>query len=439
MAVVSLRSYLGEPRSQPSPFGVGGARITRPLPAPVSGRRFEPPPAGQDALVPLRTALQALGLGRAGLSLARPAPGGSLARFAGGLDVLQGAAGIPLSLLTPGSTARRALGTASGAATLTSGLARSFPAEAARFLPSGGSLALGAAGPILGIGAGALDIAEGRTGQGVGSLVRGGLGAAEFAGRAFPQLATGAAGPALQAIPYLGAALGVGETLLGNAPPQVKLLDAAAYAAAPFTLGLSALVPSVVHALGIEKELIEAMEFGDPAFKAFGKLTAHRSPQAKLRAEQLEAGRIGDTLRAPIAGLSQAQTLEEFFTRLQGAHIGYKASPAQFAELALTNPMAIWDASSPGGSWSQPSAMGVRTALLAPSIRATVETAVGRMRQLLQEPGAEAELARLDPLFRDRAAHAQAQYLQSVAQQQEADTKERIAQGYTGYAPPTFG
>src|SRR3990167_8375967 len=84
---------------------------------------------------------------------------------------------------------------------------------------------------------------------------------------------TGAASAGLaEALPYIGAAIGIGTTLAGDRPPQEKLLDTAAYAAAPFTFGITALIPTLVHSLGIEKELIDALETVDPGFKWFGSL-----------------------------------------------------------------------------------------------------------------------------------------------------------------------
>ena len=67
--------------------------------------------------------------------------------------------------------------------------------------------------------------------------------------------ATGVLSGVLEAIPYLGALLGVGQTIAGNEPDLIKALDSLAYAAAPFTFGITAALPMVAEVTGL-KDLI---------------------------------------------------------------------------------------------------------------------------------------------------------------------------------------
>mgnify|MGYP001565144904 FL=1 len=125
-----------------------------------------------------------------------------------------------------------------------------------------------------------------------------------------------------------------------------------------------------------------------------GMFGQHRSRSAALKAEAVEAGRIGDTLRGPIGAYDQAANLEDFFN--VGGHVGYLDRPAEFLQRALMDPDSIMAASSPGGSWSDESAMGVRTGLLGPSIQATVQSAVNNARRLAEQPDALDQLARAE-------------------------------------------
>jgi len=66
-------------------------------------------------------------------------------------------------------------------------------------------------------------------------------------------VAAAGAGGVAQALPYVGAALGIGQTIAGNDPDVVKALDSLSYATAPFTFGITALIPTIMHALGLQK------------------------------------------------------------------------------------------------------------------------------------------------------------------------------------------
>lgn len=65
--------------------------------------------------------------------------------------------------------------------------------------------------------------------------------------------AAGLGGAAAEAIPYLGALYGIGTTIAGKDPDIVKALDSLSYATAPFTFGITALIPTIMHALGLQK------------------------------------------------------------------------------------------------------------------------------------------------------------------------------------------
>lgn len=212
MATVSLRDYLstsGQATSAP----MGGLLATGPgqvslrqflgEPLPTATPRTAPQPQPSGApfpsfLAPLSLARSGLGVASLGSSLgARGLPGASEAgqtlstfgRLAGGLGAL---ANIPLTLLGPGSDARKALSLGSSAATLGS-LAGSTPAITGALGAFGPGLqaitpALSWAGPLLGVGMGALDLAEGNIGRGAGTLA--GMGAGALAGSVIPGIGT---------------------------------------------------------------------------------------------------------------------------------------------------------------------------------------------------------------------------------------------------------
>lgn len=154
------------------------------------------------------------------------------------------------------------------------------------------------------------------------------------------------------------------------------------------------------------------------ALRNLGVFGQHRTLSQKLRAELLEAGRIGDTLRGPIGAYGQAQNLEDFFN--VGGHVGYLTQPAEFVRRALTDPNSIMAASSPGGSWGDVSAMGVRTGLLGSSIQATVQSAIQNARRLAEQPEALAQLARAEYTAQRRALESQATEADRAVREQYA-------------------
>mgnify|MGYP001610452245 CR=1 FL=1 len=271
---------------------------------------------------------------------------------------------------------------------------------------------LGALGVAVGAAGGGQQLAQGQIPQGLLTLGRTGLTAAQMTG-----LVGRVPGPgvldvvkgAVQGIP--GAVAGTGTSLAANEAARQALLSgtetaAGSLAGAVPLLNIATL--GVGLGLGPKGELAprEGESFGSAfprayaspeaqvaglaggpilsaivaAAKAGGLFGAHRSLRAKQTAELLEAGRIGDTLRGPIGSYDQAAILEDFFK--VGGHVGYIQQPAEFVRRALTDPGSIMEASSPGGSWGQPSAMGVRTGLLGSSIQATVQSAVKHGRRL---------------------------------------------------------
>ena len=86
----------------------------------------------------------------------------------------------------------------------------------------------------------------------------------------------GALGTVGQALPYLGAALGVGQTIAGDAPDLFKAINSAAYAAAPFTSGLSALIPMLIGS--------------GPTSSSIGREAAKDRAQSQALFRELEKG-----------------------------------------------------------------------------------------------------------------------------------------------------
>ena len=167
-------------------------------------------------------------------------------------------------------------------------------------LESAGAGAAGAAGlaTVPADVAAGLDIAYGGTGAAPGAGILAGVG---------------------QALPYVGAALGIGQTFAGNLPGQQKILDAMAYAAAPFTFGLSALAPSLIHGLGIEKDVLGVMKYADPltyhATKALGGLFGEPAVPHEVR-EALETGRHGQQVKGFLGDIRRAQNQADLYNLL---------------------------------------------------------------------------------------------------------------------------
>ena len=217
-------------------------------------------------------------------------------------------------------------------------------------------------------------------------------------------------------LPLFMAPLGIAAAPSGEAGDQAR--QQAATTAALATAG------SIFGPVGTGVGALAGM-----ALPLLGKLSPHRSPEAKLRAELLEAGRLGDTLRGPGAGLMAAQNPEEFFN--QGAALGLYSQPEQFAQAALNDPAAIWAASAPGGQWGQESAMGVRQGLLVPSLQALFNQAVPKIRELMAQPGAQESLT--------RAQAAAIQRAQQAAQAAAIQQKRQALEAAAIQQPQTFG
>ena len=193
--------------------------------------------------------------------------------------------------------------------------------------PGFGRLAGGALS-LAGAGLTAAQLAQG----GGGTDVQKGLAAAQAGTQAasgVAQLTGSTLGGVAPALPYVGAALGIGTTLAGDRPPQEKLLDTAAYAAAPFTFGITALLPTLIHSLGIEKELIGALETIDPAFKAFGGLFKEDVPHAVREGREL-ARHAGQTqgFMGEIAGARDFDALYKSLLAHQTGYVGGTAPQA---------------------------------------------------------------------------------------------------------------
>ncbi len=209
-------------------------------------------------------------------------------------------------------------------------------------------------------------------------------------------------------------ALGAGAGIAGAAPLLSLFTAPLAIAAAPSgeagdqarqqaaTTAALATAGSIFGPIGTGVGALAGM-----ALPLLGKLSPHRSPEAKLRAELLEAGRLGDTLRGPMAGWEGAQDFESFFNT-PGA-VGYFQQPTEFVRRALSDPDSIMAASAPGGSWGEPSAMGVRTPLLAPSVQAAVTSAIQNARRLAGQPGGLEALSRAENQAQRREIERQGQ------------------------------
>jgi len=170
------------------------------------------------------------------------------------------------------------------------------------------------------------------------------------------------------------------------------------------------------------------------ALPYLGMLSPHRSPEAKLRAEQLESGRIGDTMRGGIPAVEGSQTLEDFFTNLQSLPLGLRQFPTEFTTAAQEDPGRIWAASAPGGSWGQPSAMGVRQSSLAPNVQAAFNAAIPSLLQLIRaNPSILSGLPALETQYRGRREEESARSSAAA----EADARQRALM-YPQYEP-TFG
>ena len=153
---------------------------------------------------------------RAALGLASmdPATGRRVELFPGAesaaraLQGLGGAADLAVAIAAPeGSVPGRSLRAASGATNLLSAGVQQFPEFAARVLPPALPAALNVAGPVLGIGSGALSLAEGDTARGLIDIGRGSVAGAKL-------LAPAKFAPALQTAGSLvGAAGGIHQAL----------------------------------------------------------------------------------------------------------------------------------------------------------------------------------------------------------------------------------
>ena len=202
MAVVPLSTFLGRPAGTTAPppslspaprivplrtFLGGDGAAAQPLTRAPAVRATRPTiPGVNPALADLSRARAALGLvGSAGNITNLVNPRAIPAQALGAVQGLGGALQLALALSREGKPLPRALGAAAGATNLIGGASRAFPAAAQAILPAS----------------------------------------------------------ALSSLPYVGAALGIASSATGKDPDYIKAIDSAAYAAAPFTFGLSALVP----------------------------------------------------------------------------------------------------------------------------------------------------------------------------------------------------
>ena len=217
--------------------------------------------------------------------------------------------------------------------------------------PALGQIAGGAG--LLGSG---LSIANLAAGGGGGSTAQKALSGAQAAtsgisgfSQLAPQTATalgiGAGSAAASALPYIGAALGIGQTFAGDRPGQQKILDTMAYAAAPFTFGLSALAPSLIHGLGIEKDVLGVMKYADPltynVTKALGSLFGEPDVPHEVR-EARETARHGQQVTTFLKSLSQVNSPQALYDRLARASSGAQQSIIVGVKLPTDDPGLVW-------------------------------------------------------------------------------------------------
>ena len=285
--------------------------------------------------------------------------------------------------------------------------------------------------------------------SGLSGTIGGAGGAAGDVGLA-AEAGMGLAGP--------GAAAGAAQTGAGT---MAGLLPLANIAAGGLTLGLGdrsdpahswqireaqerqGVLGGAISGLGSEEATMGNMVFPGAglvlgaltgALRNMGVFGQHRTLSQKLGAEQLESGRIGDTMRAGIPAVEGSQTLEDFFANLQALPLGLRQFPTEFTAAAQEDPGRIWAASAPGGSWGQESALGVRQSSLAPSVQAAFSAAIPTLLQLIAgNPGILSGLPALEAQFRGRREEEQAQSNRSA----EADAWQRALMG--PQYEPTFG
>ena len=263
------------------------------------------------------------------------------------------------------------------------------PVSADLLPPETGSV-LGGVLPILGAGLSAAQLA-----QGGGSDLQKGLSAAQAATQAASGVATltgSSLGGAAPVLPYIGAALGIGQTIAGNDPDIVKALDAAAYAGAPFTLGLTALLPEIARVTGLKKllgagELSHAQREGLELSRAMiqagsfaGRIgQAHSWETLYDELKDQQTGYVGGT--RPLAvqvGFEGAPYLG-----LYGMPTGTEWKPDQFFKAVLERPQDLQVGIQ----------AGVRPDMLGGGNDALKRAIINQAR-LLTNPGAQAELQR---------------------------------------------
>ena len=135
--------------------------------------------------------------------------------------------------------------------------------------------------------------------------------------------AAGLVGNIAQALPYLGALAGIGTTIAGDEPAHIKALDAAAYAGAPFTFGLTALLPTIAELTGLKK-----IFRGKPDI-----------PHAVRESRELQ--RHAGQAQGFAGEIQQAQTLDQLYKTLLAHQTGYVGG---------TSPQAV-DVAFPGRNY----------------------------------------------------------------------------------------
>jgi len=209
--------------------------------------------------------------------------------------------------------------------------------RAAGFIPAGAAEVPGAFGGERAFGS---QIAEEGGAQGLRTLgtttggLEGGLSTAVSAPGGEQAAALGARGlgdvgdlaaagtSAADVIPWVGSALGLAQTIMGKDPDIIKALDSLSYATAPFTLGITALIPTLMHALGIQNMFGPSkawLQFPEHLGQTLGlEGTAMTTLEGRVNAAQSPADlqaavdELKATVGTKVGGFGTPQYLSEF-------------------------------------------------------------------------------------------------------------------------------
>ena len=268
----------------------------------------------------------------------------------------------------------------------------------------------------------------------------------------------------LEAIPYIGALLGVGQTIAGNEPDLIKALDSLAYAAAPFTFGITAALPMVAEVTGLKDlirdvphEVREARELSRYGVGASGLvkniLASQDFPSLYSTLLEHQTGYVGGTSPQAVdigfpgrdyLGLyQQAQpwSTEDFFQAVRERPEELRANVQAGVNPSMLDPLNIGIARAVRSKVSELDALGRITQQL-PAIQQQTQLADVNARDVLdaaiqaQSRGIAASSPEFIELLRSGYTTRQAQ--ETAAREQQAATDARsaaeVAAQAAGYA-----